>query len=140
VVHKTIIIGMLALVLSACAGKSQPAAQITVTMDDFFYGPSAITIPAGQPVELTIKNDGQIEHDFVVDDIDVSSVSTEGSGVGDHHMSGDHADYDLHVSTSAGGTSILKFTAKEPGTYKIFCSIAGHIEAGMIGELIVVSE
>jgi len=132
---KVLPVAIVTLLLFGCA--PQPATAITVTMTDFAYSPSTVTVPAGQPVVLTIKNDGQIEHDFVVEKINVTSVSVEGSGVGGHHMSGDHIDYDLHVSTSAGGTSILKFSADEPGTYRIFCSIAGHIEAGMLGELIV---
>lgn len=138
--YKNIAIGLLALVLSACAANSKPATELTVTMTEFSYSPSSITVPAGQPVVLNIKNDGLNEHDFVVEKIDVSAVSAEGSDVGGHHMSGDHSSYDLHISTLAGGTSILKFTANEPGTYKILCSVEGHEVAGMIGELIVVSE
>lgn len=137
---KKIVFGVLVFLLSACAGSSKPSAEITMTMTEFSYSPSSITVSTGQPIELTIKNDGQIEHDFVIEKIDVSSVSVEGGGVGEHHMSGDHSDYDLHVSTSTGGTSILKFTPNEPGTYKILCSVEGHEAAGMLGELVVVSE
>lgn len=137
---KTILIPVLAILLSACAGTSQPATDITVVLTDFAYTPSAITIPAGQPVVLTINNTGQVEHDFVVEKIEVTDVVSEGS-VAEHEMPGMGASpFDLHVSTSAGGTSTLEFTASEPGTYKVFCSVEGHIEAGMIGELIVVEE
>ncbi len=138
--YKKIMISVFAFLLSACVGSSKPSVEVTLTVNEFSYNPPAITVSAGLPVELTIKNDGQVEHDFVVEKIDVSSVSAEGAGVGENHMAGGHSEYDLHVSTSAGGTSILKFTANEPGTYKILCSVEGHEEAGMIGELIVVSE
>jgi len=137
---KKMMTGVLALLLSACAGASKPATEITVELTDFSYSPSSVTIPVGQPVALTINNAGLVEHDFVVEKIDVTDVVSQG-GAGEHEMQGMGASsYDLHVSTSAGGTSTLKFTASEPGTYKIFCSVEGHIEAGMIGELIVAAE
>ncbi|NWG05403.1 MAG: cupredoxin domain-containing protein [Chloroflexi bacterium] len=138
--YKTILAALLILALSACVSETRPASDLTVEMNDFSYTPSSITVAAGELVEMKIKNIGQIEHDFVVERIDVSSVSTEGSGVGEHHMGGNHEEYDLHVSTIAGETSVLKFIPNAPGIYKIFCSVDGHEAAGMIGELIVVSK
>lgn len=135
-----IIVGVLALLLSACAGASKSATDITVKLADFSYIPSSITVPVGQPVVLTINNTGLVEHDFVVEKIDVTNVVAQDSG-SEHDMQGmDGASYDLHVSTGAGETNTLQFTALEPGTYQIFCSVDGHIEAGMIGELIVAAE
>jgi uncharacterized cupredoxin-like copper-binding protein len=139
--HKKVsLILVFATLLYGCAGVSQPATKITVELTDFTYTPSSITIPADQPVVLTIDNTGLVEHDFVVEKIDVTSVVAQDSG-SEHHMQGmDGTSYALHVSTGAGETNTLQFTALEPGTYKIFCSVEGHIEAGMIGELIVAAE
>jgi uncharacterized cupredoxin-like copper-binding protein len=137
---KKMIVGMLAVLLSACAGASKPSTEITMELTDFSYTPSSLTIPVGQPVVLTINNTGLVEHDFVVEKIDVIDVVAQDSG-SEHHMQGmNSSTYDLHVATEAGQTNSLQFTALESGTYKIFCSVEGHIEAGMIGELIVVSE
>jgi len=112
--------------------------EISVVMNEFSYQPSTLTVPAGQQVVVTLRNEGQIEHDFVVDGIDVSAVSSEGD-IGGHHMGGDHSEFDLHLSVTAGGTGTLRFTPNQPGTYRIFCSVEGHEEAGMVGELTVVS-
>jgi uncharacterized cupredoxin-like copper-binding protein len=130
---------ILSFSLAACEAEQPPSSNQTIEMTEFSYIPSTITVTAGEPVTLLIENTGQIEHDFVIDPIDVSSVSVEGSGVGEHHMSGGHMEYDLHVSTLPQGTSELSFTPNVPGTYKIFCSVDGHETAGMIGELVVVS-
>ena len=135
-----IIVGVLALLLSACAGASKSATDIEVKLTDFSYVPSSITVPVGQPVVLTINNTGRVEHDFVVEKIDVTNVVAQDSG-SEHHMQDmDASTYDLHVSTGPGQTNSLQFTALEPGTYQIFCSVDGHIEAGMVGELIVASQ
>lgn len=130
---------LLVLILSACGAQAEPKSELVVEMSDFSYNPASITVAAGVPVQITLKNIGQIEHDFVVEKIDVSGVSVEGSGVGEHHMAGEHTEYDLHASTAVNGTSVLTFTPDAPGTYKIFCSVEGHEVAGMVGELIVVS-
>src|SRR5881275_2686436 len=61
-------------VASACApaaapaaGAALPRAQITVTgTHDFRFSPSTITVKAGQPLEVTFQNGGEILHDFTV--------------------------------------------------------------------------
>jgi uncharacterized cupredoxin-like copper-binding protein len=139
VFYKKIVLAISVLFLSACTSSNTvPATEITVDMNEFLYEPAKITVPANQPVRLILTNSGAQEHDFVVETIPVTNVQKEGDSGGAHHAHGADADYDLHISTSAGGTSTLSFTVTEPGTYKIFCSIQGHEIAGMIGELIVV--
>ena len=123
------------IVLPACAGGSAPT-KVTITMKEFGFEPNTIEVTAGAPVELTLVNEGAIEHDFVIEVIPVTNVSSSNSG--DHHMSTDeHSEFYWHTSTAAGETSTLTFTVTEPGTYKIICSVPGHLDAGMTGELIV---
>ena len=131
---KKILPVLFTLLLAACTS-GQAATKITVTVKEFAFDPNVITVTAGQPVELTFINEGAVEHDFAVEVIPVTDVST--SGGGDHHMSGDHSNYALHTSNPAGETSTLTFTPTNPGTYKIICSVSGHLDAGMTGELIV---
>jgi uncharacterized cupredoxin-like copper-binding protein len=126
------------ILMTACASRpSGPATDITVEMTDFAYSPASITVPSGEPVTLTLKNIGNIEHDFVVEKIDATTQVIDDSGSAAHHVHGEEQNYDLHVSANAGDTSVLKLTASESGTYQIFCSVEGHKEAGMIGELVV---
>ena len=130
-----------AVLLAGCAGASgQPVTEITVEATDFTYDPVSITIPAGEPVTLMLNNMGRVEHDFVIDKINLANVETSDSGPAAHHQMGDMPEYDLHFFAKAGDTAVLNFTALEPGTYEIFCSIEGHKEAGMIGKLIVAAQ
>ena len=133
---------VLAVLLTGCAGAgaSQAATEITVEATDFAYNPVSVTVPAGQPVTLTLNNTGAVEHDFVVDKINVTDVQASDTGPAAHHQMGDAPEYDLHFFARSGDTAVLQFTATEPGTYEIFCSIEGHKEAGMIGELIVAAQ
>jgi uncharacterized cupredoxin-like copper-binding protein len=131
---------VLAILLTGCAGVSQTETEITVEATDFAYNPVSITVPAGQPITLTLNNTGAVEHDFVVDKINVTDVEASDTGPAAHHQMGEMPDYDLHFYAKAGENAVLKFTPLEPGTYEIFCSIEGHKEAGMIGKLIVVDQ
>lgn len=131
---KVLSVVLLSMLLAAC-GVSSPATEITVTMTEFGFEPNTINVTAGEPVKLTLVNNGAVEHDFAVEVIPVENVSTEGMDM--DHMSGDHAEFDLHTATGPGETNVLKFTPTAPGTYKIICSVPGHLEAGMTGELIV---
>ena len=132
---KVLAVLLFAAFLSACAGGSTPT-KVTVTMTEFGFEPKTISVTAGSPVELTLVNEGAVEHDFVVEVIAVTDVSSSNSG--EHHMSNEeHSEYDLHTSTAAGETSTLTFTPTEAGTYQIICSVPGHKDAGMTGELIV---
>lgn len=132
---KVLAVLLFAMLLSACAGGAAPN-KITVTMTEFGFEPNVINVSAGSPVELTLINEGAIEHDFVIEVIPVTNVSSSNSG--EHHMAIDeHSEFDLHTSTAAGETSTLIFTPTESGTYQIICSVPGHKDAGMVGELIV---
>jgi len=137
---KTFPILIIALLLSACAGGANPKTEITLKLTDFAYGLPSITVPAGQPVILTLKNEGLVEHDFVIEKIDATNVVVQDGGSKAHAAHGVEANYDLHISTQAGETNVLQFTVAEPGAYEIFCSVAGHKEAGMVGELVVLAE
>ena len=129
-----------AILLAGCAGASQqPVTEITVEATDFTYDPVSITVPAGQPVTLMLNNMGKVEHDFVIDNINVANVQASDSGPAEHHQM-NQPEYDLHFFAKAGETAVLQFTAMEPGKYEIFCSLEGHKEAGMIGELIVAAQ
>ena len=134
---------ILAIFLTGCAGAAPSdagATDITVKATDFAYSPSSVTVPVGKPVTITLENDGAVEHDFVVDKISVKDVEASETGVAAHHQMGHEASYDLHFYAKDGDSATLEFTALEPGTYKIYCTIEGHEAAGMIGKLIVVDQ
>jgi uncharacterized cupredoxin-like copper-binding protein len=137
---KIFLVSFLAVFLAGCASPSNAATEITVEATDFAYTPSSISVPAGEPITLTLKNTGNVEHDFVVDKINVTDVLASDIMPAEHHQMGHETEYPLHFYAKAGKTATLQFTALESGTYEIFCSVEGHKEAGMIGKLIVAAQ
>lgn len=137
---KVFIVLSFALLLNACGGSAQSGMEIELEAADFIYSPASVKIPVGEPVVLTLRNTGVVEHDFVIEQIDVKSVLKKDSGSDAHHAHGEAMNFDLHISAQPGDTSVLEFTVAESGTYVFFCSVAGHKEAGMVGELTVIAK
>ena len=118
----------LSLLLTACGGGGT---NLNVTVTDFAYNPATITVSAGDTINLHVKNNGAVEHEFV--------IMEKGYQVqppwGDKDES--HIYWELDA-IEAGSTKSDTFTApSEPGEYEITCGLAGHIENGMVGKLIV---
>ena len=102
---------------TSAAGAALPPEQITVTgTDDFRFNPSTITVKAGQPLQVTFQNGGEILHDFTVQQGLARPVVILEEG-------------------GKSGTSTL--TYDKPGTYKFFCSQPGHDQLGMHGTVTV---
>ena len=123
----------LSVLLAACAKKAgAPSTSIRVTMTDFQFMPSSFTVPSGQQINFTATNNGGVEHSFV--------IMKQGSEVNANFSDKDEANvYWGQTAIPAGQNVNATFTApNEPGEYQILCAVHGHIEAGMVGKLIVV--
>ncbi len=106
---------------SPSGSAAAPAAgtqQVTVkSMDTMKFDPIALTVKAGQPIQLTLDNSGaQIPHDFDM---------TEG------------VSQPVKISAQPGQKATTTFTIDKPGTYSYFCGQPGHEQAGMKGTLTV---
>lgn len=90
------------------------ARVVLVSATSFEFGPDEIRAATGEDLAIQLTSE-DIEHDFVIDELD-----------------------DLHVvGVEAGENNTGGLTAPEPGTYTYYCSVAGHREAGMEGTLVV---
>jgi len=133
--RRMVLVVLLSLWVAGCATPQQPITNIALEARDFAYGPDTIAVPAGREITLVFKNSGQVEHDFVVERINVTNVVARQGEPTHRHM--DPVEYDLHISALPGSSGTLVFTPMEPGIYEIFCSVEGHKEAGMVGQLVV---
>jgi uncharacterized cupredoxin-like copper-binding protein len=126
-----ILVALLSLTLSAC-GAAGPSSTINVTMTDFQFTPKEFTIPAGQEITVDVVNNGAVIHEFV--------IMKSGQTVGDKFDDEDEANIYWEVELQPGASTTATFTAPaDPGDYQLVCGTAGHLEAGMIGKIIVVA-
>ena len=97
---------------TAAGGSEAPAgSKIEVSGKEFSYTPNTVTLKAGEAATIVLKNTGAIEHDITVDEAG------------------------FKLTTAAGQTADKALTVAKAGTYKFYCSVAGHETAGMKGEL-----
>jgi len=114
---------VLGLFLAACSSSSPT--NVTVTLTDFAYSPSVITVPTGKEITIKLVNKG-VPHDFTI-------VSTPVAGTYDPSKTTIIYQQQVDgVSTTTG-----KFMAPAPGTYQIICTKPGHFEEGMTAKLVV---
>jgi plastocyanin len=133
-VLRSILPTMLVLILSGCGLAAGPSTSIHLTMTEFAFAPNTLTVPAGQEITIRVTNNGAVAHDLVI------------MKLGQELSSRDHAGPEARANAyweqeqvAAGTTMESKFVSPaEPGEYQIICGVAGHLEAGMVGKLVVV--
>ena len=91
---------------------SGEAREITVEGSEYSYSPTGIKVEAGEKIRLTFKNTGNLPHNFKIDELGVVTKTIAG-----------------------GQTDVVEFTAGKSGTFTFYCSIPGHKQLGMEGDL-----
>lgn len=94
----------------AATGGTSGAQTVEVTLGDLFIEPEQLEVEAG-PVTFEVTNDGQTEHNFVI----------EGKGA--------------TKMLRPGETGLLEIPSLEAGEYDVICAVAGHAGGGMTAVL-----
>lgn len=92
------------------------AQRVDVVGTEFAFSPETPTVEAGRPVVITFENDGTTAHDWTVHAQDGTEVA--------------------HAHAEPGDSTVVVMSFPK-GTYKVWCTIAGHRQAGMVGRLLV---
>jgi FtsP/CotA-like multicopper oxidase with cupredoxin domain len=122
---------LLALLAASCSSDSTSSdggtgdlaagakTSFDVALTEFAISPDMIDAPAGTSLTFEVTNDGTATHTFAVQ-TDAKVYETE--------------------PIQAGASATLAVDALEAGTYKTYCTIAGHEDLGMVGQLMVGGE
>jgi uncharacterized cupredoxin-like copper-binding protein len=129
--------GGLALVLgitAIAAVWARPGAADPVTVEIGIryshYTVPVVTVPAGVPVTIVLRNDDPIDHEWIVGD----------EAVHERHRNGTEPVHDsrpTEVTIPAGTTRVTTITFTKPGTLLFICHLPGHEAYGMVGTLVV---
>ena len=91
------------------------AEALHVVLDEYLFGPTDATAPAGT-VRLLLENVGIRRHNIV--------VLVDGAEVASPYL-------------RPGETTVWELTLERPGTYRFWCAEYRHLEKGMHGTLTV---
>lgn len=122
-----------------------PANAITVgtVSGEWLFDQPSLKVRAGQAVTLVFANGSKTQpHNWVLlrGGADVAAaVSAAGASAGE---AAGYLPDDANILASTalvkgGAREVLSFTAPEAGTYAYICTVPGHFETGMAGELVV---
>lgn len=129
----------LALIPIACGGDddddSAEATEIEVTMEEFQFTPAEWTVPAGEEVTIELRNEGTVEHEWVILQQGVTITAEAELPETEEELLADFVYWEDEVGP--GETKTATFTAPEAGTYQVICAIEGHFTGGMTGTLTV---
>lgn len=96
------------LVLTACGAPSERSVDLVVTAAG--YAPATLEARAGEQLFIRFINDDSVPHSLT---IDLPSGSRT-------------------VSAEDGVDAILALTLRDPGTFRMYCSVPGHTEEGQL--------
>ena len=119
---------LLAGLLSASCAPA-PAEKVTIRFHYSHFEPAVVSVPAGVPVSVTLRNDDPIDHEWIVGPSAIHETHRHGTEAV-------HAGRPTEVSVSALSTRETTITFENPGTYAYICHLPGHEEYGMMGQLI----
>ncbi|WP_227268016.1 copper-binding protein [Roseobacter weihaiensis] len=127
-----------AMMLVGMPGKAADVDRtIDVTMretDDgqMIFEPASFDFDAGQTIRFNVKNDGELEHEFVIDTVE-RNVEHKAMMA---EMDMEHDDPNS-VRLDAGAEDDVVWTFTNAGTFEFACLIPGHYESGMHGPITV---
>lgn len=129
------------IVAGEAGDKSKVTQTIRVSMKEtpdgkMIFVPSTFKVRKGQTVRLTIRNEGELEHEFVLDRED---KVMEHKALMEKFPDMEHDDPNaVRLAPGKSGDIVWKFT--NDGTFKFACLVPGHYDAGMQGDVSVVSK
>jgi uncharacterized cupredoxin-like copper-binding protein len=126
-----VVLGVLLAGLSASCTPVRPAAladQVTIRFHYSHFEPATVTVPAGVPVTITLRNEDPIDHEWIVGAPDIHEDHRHGTEMV-------HDQRPTEVTVPALSSRVTTIIFDETGAQAYVCHLPGHEEYGMSGTL-----
>lgn len=108
---------------------------VEIELYDYGYTPRDLTLKAGQPYKLVLKNTGVKDHYYTAPDF-YKAVATRKAMV--NKFAEIKAPYFIAFEVLRGGGTIDVYVVPVvKGTYKVWCQIDDHEEHGSVGSITI---
>jgi uncharacterized cupredoxin-like copper-binding protein len=130
-----------AMKVGEAGDKAKVTQTIQVTMKEtedgkMAFTPANLQVRKGQTVKLRIKNVGEVDHEFVLDE---HAKITEHKALMEKFPEMEHDDPNaIRLAPGESGDIVWKFT--NDGGFQFACLVPGHYDAGMHGEIKVAAK
>ncbi|HEX9191276.1 MAG TPA: cupredoxin domain-containing protein [Candidatus Deferrimicrobiaceae bacterium] len=104
---------------------------VTVKMTEYAFTPSPISLKAGVPTKLVLRNEGKEHHYFVAENF-FRTIATRKVQGSDGEVK---APAFTAVEVYAGKTLEWFLVPAEKGTFDVVCTVKGHAGQGMKGTI-----
>lgn len=132
--------------LAACGSEGE-GGEVDVTLTEFSVETNKESLPEG-PIDFTIQNDGQREHEVVIvrTDIAIDELPTNDDGSFDEDAAG--VDVEEEIEEIEDGDETGRSYTLDPGAYILLCNIVeeiddvetSHFAEGMATEFTITEE
>lgn len=107
---------------------------IEVTMnDEMRFVPNSISVRSGETIRFVVKNVGEMKHEMM---LGTHKELMEHAKVMQEHPGMEHDD-DNAITLEPGKSGEIVWQFARAGNFNFGCLVPGHVEAGMIGKILV---
>jgi uncharacterized cupredoxin-like copper-binding protein len=108
--------------------------EITLTMAEWKFSEMSIDVKMGERIKFTVKNGGQIPHEFMFMSPALMQAVTYRATRADWNLYEHEALFEQALVLPGGEfTFVLKVT--EPGSWMFMCMLPYHMQMGMMGQM-----
>jgi uncharacterized cupredoxin-like copper-binding protein len=108
--------------------------EINLTMSEFKFSDMNIDVKTGERIRFTVKNDGQIPHEFMFMTMSEMSAVNYRIKRADWSLLEHKALFEKALTLPGGEFSFVVHITK-PGSWMFMCMLPYHMQMGMMGEM-----
>jgi uncharacterized cupredoxin-like copper-binding protein len=123
-------VAFLAATAAVVAGCGAGPTRVEITFRHSHFVPGRITVPADRPVQILLRNEDPIDHEWIVGD----------PALHDRHRTGTEPVHDARpteVTVPARSRRTTTITFPAGSTWTFVCHLPGHEAYGMVGTVVV---